>query len=161
MGRKVLGELSKLVNSLIAGGVLIANVSPACAHHSYAMWDHNRVDTVRGTIGAIQWMNPHVWVWVYVPKQHLGGYDLYGFESNTVNVISRLGWHKDSLKVGDTVSIEYFPLRGSQKHAGYFIEARRSDGTTVVGDTAAYAMTEASEYPELEMIPPKDIAQPK
>ncbi|MGH8217784.1 MAG: DUF6152 family protein [Steroidobacteraceae bacterium] len=77
----------------------MANIGAAWAHHSYAMWNHNKVLTASGTIGAIQWMNPHVWVWVYVPKKHGEGYDLYGFESNTVPNISRLGWHKDSLKV--------------------------------------------------------------
>lgn len=158
---KVLWKLSKPVSSVIAGGVLMMTVGPASAHHSYAMFNHNEAVTVKGTIGAIQWMNPHVWVWVYVPKEDGGGYDLYGFESNTVPNISRLGWHKDSLKVGDKVIVKYFPLWHSPKHAGYFIEARRSDGSTVVGDTAASAMTEASEQPELEMTPPKGIAPPK
>ncbi|HYK25769.1 MAG TPA: DUF6152 family protein [Steroidobacteraceae bacterium] len=158
---EVLWKLSKLASSIVAGGVLIASAGPASAHHSYAMFDHNDVATVSGTIGAIQWMNPHVWVWVYVPKEHGVGYDLYGFESNTVPNISRLGWHKDSLKVGDKVSVKYFPLWHSPQRAGYFIEARRSDGSIVVGDTAASVMTEASGQPELQMIPPKDIAPPK
>jgi Family of unknown function (DUF6152) len=160
MNPKVLRILSRMASSIVAAGALMANVGPAWAHHSYAMFNHNRVLTVSGTIGAIQWMNPHVWVWVYVPKER-GGYDLYGFESNTVTNISRLGWHKDSLKVGDKISIEYFPLWNSNQRAGYFVEARRSDGTTVVGDTAASAMAETSKQPELEIVPPQDIAPPK
>jgi hypothetical protein len=161
MGLRALRKFGKTASSMVAGGVLMANVGPAWAHHTYSVFNHNELSTVTGTIGAIQWMNPHVWVWVYVPKKDDGGYDLYGFESNTVNNISRLGWHKDSLKVGDKVSIEYFPLWNSKKHAGYFIRAQRSDGSTVVGDTAADAVTQSSGQPELEMIPPKNIAPPK
>ena len=161
MGPKVPWKLSKIASSVVAVGALTSNVGSAWAHHSYAMFNHNKIVTVSGTIGAIQWMNPHVWVWVYVPRGHGAGYDLFGFESNTVPNISRLGWHKDSLRAGDKVSIEYFPLFHSPQHAGYFVEARRSDGTTVVGDTAASAMTEASKQAELEMMPPKDLAPPK
>jgi Family of unknown function (DUF6152) len=161
MGPKVLWKMSKTAGVIVAGGVLMANVGAAWAHHSYAMWNHNRVATISGTIGAVQWMNPHVWVWVYARKKHGGGYDLYGFESNTVNNISRLGWHKDSLKVGDKVSIRYFPLLRGKRHVGYFVEARRADGSTVVGDTAASQMTEVSKQPELEVVPPKGIAPPK
>ncbi len=161
MGPTVLSRLTKSVGSFIAGGAFLASSYPTWAHHSYAMFDHNDVVTVSGTIGAIQWMNPHVWVWVYVPTAQGGGYALYGFESNTVNHIARLGWHKGSLQVGDKVSIKYFPLWHHDRNVGYFIEAQRSDGSIVVGDTAAYAMTEASKYPELEISPPKDIVPPK
>jgi hypothetical protein len=157
MGAKVL----RLFNSILAGGVLTAHVGAAWAHHSYAMFNHNEIVTLSGTIGAVQWMNPHVWVWVYAPRKHGGGYDLYGFESNTVTNISRLGWHKDSLKVGDKVSIQYFPLAHGQRHAGYFVQARLPDGSTVVGDTAASAMTEASKESGLEITPPKGIAPPE
>jgi hypothetical protein len=161
MGPKPLWKLSKTASSIVAGGVLMANVGPAWAHHSYAMFNHNQSATASGTIGAIQWMNPHVWVWVYVPKTDGGGYDLYGFQSNTVRNISRLGWHRDSLKVGDKVSIEYFPLLNGQRHIGYFIQARRSDGSTVLGDTAAELMAQPSKQPELEIVPPKNMAPPK
>jgi len=161
MGLKPLLKLSKVTSLIVAGGVLMANGAPAWAHHSYAMWNHNKSATVSGTIGAVQWMNPHVWVWVYVPKKDGGGYDLYGFQSNTVRNISRLGWHRDSLKIGDKVSIEFFPLMNSEQHVGYFIQAHRSDGSTVLGDTAAELMTQPSKEPELEIVPPKNIAPPK
>lgn len=161
MGPRVLWKLSRMASSIVAGAVLMTNVAPAWAHHSYAMFNHNKVFSIRGTIGAVQWANPHVWVWVYVPRKHGRRYDLYGFESNTVINISRLGWHKDSLKRGDKVAIKYFPLWDTRRHIGYFIEARLSDGKTVVGDTAAYAMTQTSKHPELEMTPPKNITPPK
>jgi len=161
MGANVLRQLSKMADSVVVGGLLMASVGAARAHHSYAMWNHNKVVTISGTIGAVQWMNPHVWVWVYARKKHGGGYDLYGFESNTVNNISRLGWHKDSLKAGDKVSIRYFPPLHGQRHVGYFVEATRADGSTVVGDTAASEMTEGSTQRNLEIVPPKDISPPK
>ncbi|MGC1458421.1 MAG: DUF6152 family protein [Steroidobacteraceae bacterium] len=161
MGLRLLWKLSKAASAFVAGGLIMANGGPAWAHHSYAMFNHNKSETVSGTIGAVQWMNPHVWVWVYVLKKNGAGYDLYGFESNTVRNISRLGWHRDSLKAGDKVSIDFFPLMKSEEHVGYFIQAHRADGSTVLGDTAADLMTQPSKEPELEIVPPKNLAPPK
>ena len=60
------------------------------AHHSYLMFDGSRKMTVTGTVAKIEWMNPHVYVWVYVPKPAAPTkYDLYAFENGSVNVLSR------------------------------------------------------------------------
>ncbi len=38
------------------------------AHHSYAMFDGTQTQTVDGTVAKLEWTNPHVFVWVYVPN---------------------------------------------------------------------------------------------
>ena len=58
----------------------------AMAHHSYAMFDASRSVTVRGTVARLEWRNPHVYLWVYVPRPGGDGHDLYGFENGGVPV---------------------------------------------------------------------------
>ena len=39
------------------------------AHHSYAMFDGTRTATIKGTVAKLEWTNPHVFVWMYVPNR--------------------------------------------------------------------------------------------
>ena len=39
--------------------LVIAMVAPALAHHSFAVYDHTRTVTLRGTVTKFQWTNPH------------------------------------------------------------------------------------------------------
>src|SRR5258705_412488 len=82
--------------------VLISLVVPASAHHSYAMFDGSRTLAVSGTIAKLEWMNPHVFVWVYVRNEKTrGGHALYAFEKGSTNVLPRRGWRRETLKVGE------------------------------------------------------------
>ena len=35
---------------------------PAIAHHSFAMFDAEKVATLEGTVKEFQWTNPHSWI---------------------------------------------------------------------------------------------------
>jgi hypothetical protein len=91
---------------------LSAPVGVALAHHSYAMFDTSHTDKVAGTVAKLEWMNPHAFLWVYVPKPDKPGtYDLWGFENGSPSVLQGYGWSKDVLKAGDKIDVEYWPLR--------------------------------------------------
>ena len=114
-----------------AASLLLA--STAGAHHSYAMFDGSRTLTVNGTVAKLEWANPHVFVWVYVPNaQAKDGYDLYAFENGSPNVLTRVGWSKTALTVGEKVSVQYWPLKDG-RHGGHFVKATRADGQVLVG----------------------------
>ena len=84
----------------------------ALAHHSYAMFDTSHTSKVAGTVAKLEWMNPHAFVWVYVPSASKPGtYDLWGFENGSPSVLQGYGWTKEVLKAGDKVDVEYWPLR--------------------------------------------------
>ena len=106
------------------------------AHHSYAMFDGTRRLTVVGTVAKLEWMNPHVFIWVYVPNAKAAtGYDLYGFSNASTNVLSRAGWTPSTLKPGEKVTVEYWPLRDGRT-GGQFIQATHEDGHVTVGKGA-------------------------
>ena len=104
----------------------------AAAHHSYAMFDGTRTLKVVGTVAKIEWTNPHVFVWVYVPNaERESGYDLYAFE-NAAPFLARRGWSKTTFAVNEPVTIEYWPLLDGRT-GGHFASATRADGSVVRG----------------------------
>jgi DNA/RNA endonuclease YhcR with UshA esterase domain len=88
-------------------GVLLASavVLPLVAHHSIdAEFDRNKPVTVTGTVTKIDWMNPHIWIYLDV-KNKDGQVEKWQFEGGPPNALKRSGWNRDSLKVGDQVTI--------------------------------------------------------
>src|SRR5688572_1696516 len=85
----------------------VAAVATAGAHHSYSMFDGTRTLTVAGTVAKIEWTNPHVFVWVYVPNaKSETSYDLYAFENGAPTALAREGWSKTTFATGEPVTIE-------------------------------------------------------
>jgi hypothetical protein len=105
----------------------------AGAHHSYAMFDGTRTLTVKGTVAKLEWTNPHVSIWVYVPNSaRENGFDLYAFENGSPNVLTRLGWSKTTFAAGEELTIEYWPLNDGRT-GGHFARATRGDGSVIRG----------------------------
>ena len=46
-------------------GLMVAATVPLLAHHSFAAeYDANAKLTLKGTVTKVDWMNPHIWVYV-------------------------------------------------------------------------------------------------
>ena len=103
------------------------------AHHTYTMFDGSRTAQVTGTVARLEWRNPHVYVWVYVPDQKAAsGYTLYAFENGATNVLQRRGWSKNLLRAGDPITVRYWPLKDGRP-GGHFEEATLADGRVMRG----------------------------
>jgi hypothetical protein len=111
----------------------LAATATAAAHHSYAMFDGTRQLTVKGTVAKLEWTNPHIFIWVYVPNAAAeNSFDLYAFENGSPNVLTRLGWSKTTFAAGEEVTIEYWPLVDGRS-GGHFFRATRADGSVIRG----------------------------
>jgi hypothetical protein len=107
---------------------LLAPVGSVLAHHSYAMFDTARTLMVTGTVAKLEWMNPHAFLWVYVPNPAKpGNYDLWGFENGSPSVLQGHGWNKEVLKAGDRIAVEYWPLRDGSS-GGHCEKVTLADG---------------------------------
>lgn len=113
--------------------ILLMFARPANTHHSYAMFDGSTSRTVAGTLAKLEWINPHVFVWVYVRNAaSSGGYDLYAFENGSPGILARAGWSRDVLATGERITVEYRPLRDG-RNGGHFMKATRADGSVLLG----------------------------
>jgi len=114
---------------------LLAMPRPAPAHHSYAMFDLTKTLAASGTVAKFDWSNPHVFLWVYIPKPsqpaHSHGYDLFGFESGSPGTLERSGWSRDSISSGAKIRVQYSPLRDG-RDGGSLISIIQPDGTLLV-----------------------------
>jgi len=89
---------------LLSFGVL-AGAGAAQAHHSTAAeFDQSKPVTFTGTVQKVMWMNPHIYTHIEV-KQQGASPVVYHVEGGPPNALFRQGWRKDSLKVGDTVTV--------------------------------------------------------
>ncbi|HEY7449845.1 MAG TPA: DUF6152 family protein [Vicinamibacterales bacterium] len=96
---------TKLAVVIAALGLLVAAI-PVIAHHSFAAeFDANKPIKVTGTVTKVEWKNPHVYFYIDV-KEDDGKVVNWGMEMGSPNGLMRQGWTRNSMKVGDVVSVE-------------------------------------------------------
>ena len=92
--------------ALILGLSLAFASQPIRAHHSEtAEYDTSKPVKVTGTLKRVEWQNPHVWFYVDV-KDEAGKVSNWGFEMGSPNGLMRAGWTRNTMKVGDMVTVE-------------------------------------------------------
>ena len=111
--------------------VLLAAATTALAHHSGAMFDATREQTLVGTITEFNWVNPHSSFKVNV-KGADGADVVWAIEMNAPQNLVRQGWKRSTLKNGDKVSVVVHPLRDG-KPGGSFVAITLPDGTKLSG----------------------------
>ena len=93
-----------MFGGLIACSLLLAGVQVA-AHHSFAAeFDANKKITVTGSVTKVEWTNPHVWIYLNV-KDEKGTVSNWGFEMGPPHGLQRRGWKRETLKLGDQVTV--------------------------------------------------------
>jgi hypothetical protein len=94
-----------VVGVLIAAGLLLAG-TVTFAHHSFAAeFDANKPITLKGTVTKVEWSNPHVWIYINVKDPATGQVTNWGAEMGPPHGLQRRGWRRDTLKLGEEVTI--------------------------------------------------------
>lgn len=93
------------VVAAVAGLSIAGAAGEADAHHAFAAeFDGNAPVLLRGSVTKVQWINPHAWVHVAVPKAG-GGTVVWMVEGGTPNTLLRSGLTRDSLKPGTALIV--------------------------------------------------------
>jgi hypothetical protein len=96
---------TKFAACAAAMGLILAT-GTAIAHHSFAAeFDANTPVTLKGAVTKIEWMNPHTYFYLDVTDPD-GKVVNWGMEMGSPNGLMRQGWTRNTLKVGDLVSVE-------------------------------------------------------
>jgi hypothetical protein len=98
--------------SLLSACVVLclALVPATWAHHSQSEYDLRAKVEVEGAVTKVEWRSPHVWVYVDVANDK-GEKVNWSFELPSPVTLMRRGWTRDSLKVGDRVTVSGAPAR--------------------------------------------------
>ena len=103
----------------------------AHAHHSVgAFYDSGTISRISGTIGSVQWVNPHVRFTVDVTNAS-GETQRWRVEAGALNSLDRQGVPRDLLSVGEAVTVNgYASRRGRPEMVAASVDL--ADGQNVV-----------------------------
>jgi len=97
----------------IASAAVSLLAVPAAAHHSFAMFDQQKVVTLTGTVKDFEWVNPHSWIYLMVADDN-GAPKQWAIEMG-------------SPAPGDNVTIEMNPLKDGTR-GGTIVSLTLPDG---------------------------------
>jgi hypothetical protein len=105
------------LRALVSGLVFFFVVLPVFAHHAFvAEYDASKSTTLQGVVTKVEWTNPHARFYIDV-KDKNGSVTNWNLELASPNALRRLGWTRDAIKVGDTVSVLVAPAKDGTKMA--------------------------------------------
>jgi hypothetical protein len=120
---------------LAAALALMTGAPPLLAHHSFAAeYDGSKPIKITGVVTKMEWMNPHARFYVDV-KDDDGKMTNWNFELGAIPVLLKQGWRKDSLKVGDQVTVEGSLAKDGSKSANAR-SVKLPDGRRVFGGSS-------------------------
>ena len=100
----------------------------ASAHHGTANYNTEKSVTVKGTITEFDFVNPHVLVYMNVDNN--GKVEKWQGELTSPNHLARAGWHKDTLQVGEEITMSGFPAKDGTPEI-WIQHISKADGTQI------------------------------
>src|SRR5439155_19442481 len=114
------------------------NAVPVVAHHEIAAkFDDNKPVTIKGTISKIDWLNPHVHI--YVDVHEAATVLTWAVELESPVDLKKGGWTRESLKLGDAITVRGISARDGTRQAWAKSVAMTDGGKAVLTIPAASA----------------------
>ena len=121
------------IGALVMLGAVATMRVPALAHHSFSAY-YLESDTVEfdGEVVEFQYKNPHTWVAVQ-GQDSFGRQVIYNAEWGSVSALERQGVLKNTLQIGDRVTIWVSPNRNPGDFRVRLKKIRLPNGKTLGG----------------------------
>jgi hypothetical protein len=125
----------RLRTVIFAASLGLTAAWPLLAHHSFAAeFDGSKAIRLTGALTKIEWTNPHTYFYLDV-NDASGNVVKWTCEAGSPGALSRRGFKKSDLKLGDTLVVDGYLA----KDGSHLIDARRvtlADGRIVSGASA-------------------------
>ena len=90
---------------VLAALALVGLTVPVAAHHAVgAEYDSSKVVKLTGKVSKVEWTNPHARIYFDVTQD--GKVTTWNVELAARSALVRQGWTANSVKIGDTVTVE-------------------------------------------------------
>jgi hypothetical protein len=109
---------------------MLAMSAALTAHHSTAAYADKTTTLRNATVRALTWSNPHC-ILTFEVKDARGRVTSWGAESGSPSALSRVGWNRNSLKNGDTVTVEIYAAKNGA-HVGRLAKVVLANGTELL-----------------------------
>ena len=120
--------MNKIAKFILACSILVALALPALAHHSAAAFDTQQEVKVIGSVTEYKFRNPHVYMTLQVKKAD-GSTVVMEVEAGAASVLNPLGFTRDSVAVGDVVTVVGNPARSNPDKLMLGKDLYKRDGT--------------------------------
>jgi hypothetical protein len=138
-------ENSRSMNTIakfgLACSLSLAVAAPALAHHSAAAFDTQKEVKLTGSIVSYRFANPHVYLTLQVKKED-GSTVRTEVEAGAASVLNGLGFNKNSVKVGEVVTVVGNPDRRNPDRFLLGRDLTKQDGTYVPLNIASRSVYE-------------------
>lgn len=126
----VLESHMKTLPTLALATIALVCAVPALAHHSAAAYDTQKDVKISGTVVQYRFANPHVYITLQVRRDD-GSTSIMEVEAGAASVLNGLGFTKDSVRVGEVVTVVGNPGRARPEAMVLGRELHKADGTYV------------------------------
>lgn len=120
--------MSTKLGILLAGLGLFCFAAPLRAHHGFdTEYDANKKVTLTGVVSKVEWLNPHMRVYVDVTDDK-GNVTTWNLELTSPNTVQRQGWGKNDLLPGEKVTFTGFGGKIVETRGSLLSIKKLSDG---------------------------------
>ena len=93
------------IRAALFAGLLLTGARSNAHHNFLAEFDANKPLKLTGMVTKLEWTNPHTWFYIDV-KDDAGAMSNWAMEMGSPNGLMRQGWTRNTMKIGDKVSVE-------------------------------------------------------